>query len=307
MVPPSGQEEDLGAVVGRPHDDRVVDDAKLLEEVEQHAHHLVELDHAVGIDPEPGDAPGLGLQVREDVHAGRIEPDEEGATLRVRLADERHGLRQHLFVDRLHALPGQRSGVGDPLRAVGVREGVDDATRSVVALEVRVVGIVLVLRLLLGVQVVEVPEELVESVGGRQVLVAVAEVVLAELPAAIAERLEQRGDRGVLRLHAEVGTGQADLGEPGADGALAGDERGTSGGAALLPVPVGEERAFAGQPIDVRRAIAHEAQVEAAGVAPADVVAPDDEDVRRLGRDDRRRDEEQHEQRWHQRSRHQRS
>ena len=43
----------------------------------------------------------------------------------------------------------------------------------------RVVG---VLRVLLGVQVVEVPEELVEAVHGRQELVPVPEVVLAELP-----------------------------------------------------------------------------------------------------------------------------
>jgi hypothetical protein len=47
------------------------------------------------------------------------------------------------------------------------------------------------LRLLLGVQVVEVAEELVEAVVGRQVLVAVAEVVLAELAGHVAVRLEQ--------------------------------------------------------------------------------------------------------------------
>ena len=44
---------------------------------------------------------------------------------------------------------------------------------------VRVVGI---LGVLLGVQVVEVPEELVEAVHRRQERVPVAEVVLAELP-----------------------------------------------------------------------------------------------------------------------------
>jgi hypothetical protein len=44
------------------------------------------------------------------------------------------------------------------------------------------VGVVGVLRLLLGVQVVEVAEELVEAVHRRQMLVAVAQVVLPELP-----------------------------------------------------------------------------------------------------------------------------
>jgi hypothetical protein len=47
-----------------------------------------------------------------------------------------------------------------------------------------VLGIVFVVRLLLGVEVVEVAEELIEAVHGRQVLVAVAEVVLAELAVA---------------------------------------------------------------------------------------------------------------------------
>jgi hypothetical protein len=59
------------------------------------------------------------------------------------------------------------------------------------------------LRLLLGVQVVEVTEELVEAVRGGQVLVQVAEVILAELPRRVAEWLEQLGDRRVLRLQAD--------------------------------------------------------------------------------------------------------
>ena len=54
--------------------------------------------------------------------------------------------------------------------------------------ELRILRVVRVLRLLLGVQVVEVAEELVEAVGGRQELVLVAEVVLAELAGGVAER-----------------------------------------------------------------------------------------------------------------------
>ena len=61
----------------------------------------------------------------------------------------------------------------------------------------RIVGI---LRLLLRVQVVEVAEELVEPVHGGQELVAVAEVVLAELAGRVAERLEQIGDGRILLL-----------------------------------------------------------------------------------------------------------
>jgi hypothetical protein len=88
-----------------------------------------------------------------------------------------------------------------------------------------ILGIVLVLRLLLGIQVVEVAEELVELVVGRQVLVAVAEMVLAELAGRVALRLEHGGDRRVLRFDAQLRTRQADFREARAKHALAEDER----------------------------------------------------------------------------------
>ena len=68
------------------------------------------------------------------------------------------------------------------------------------------------LRLLLGVQVIKVPKELVEPVHGWQHLVAVAEVVLAELTGNITERLEQTGDGRIFLLHALWRTRQTDLG-----------------------------------------------------------------------------------------------
>jgi xanthosine utilization system XapX-like protein len=65
---------------------------------------------------------------------------------------------------------------------------VDDAARTELLLELRALRVVGVLGLFLGVQVVEVAEELVEAVVGRQHLVAVAEVVLAELAGHVALR-----------------------------------------------------------------------------------------------------------------------
>ena len=62
------------------------------------------------------------------------------------------------------------------------------------------------LRLLLGVEVVQVAEELVEPVHGRQELVAVAEVVLAELAGRVAERLEQLRDGRIFCLQARSAT-----------------------------------------------------------------------------------------------------
>ena len=120
-----------------------------------------------------------GLQVREDVHAGGVPPDEERLAVLVRVVHEVERLGGDLLVDRLHALPGQRTGVLDLLGPSG--EAVDHAARAEPLLELGVLRVVGVLRLLLGVEVVEVAEELVEAVAGRQHLVAVAEVVLAEL------------------------------------------------------------------------------------------------------------------------------
>ena len=54
------------------------------------------------------------------------------------------------------------------------------------------------------------------------------------------------------------------------------------GGAALLAVPVGEQRTLGGDAVDVGRLVAHHAVVVGADVELADVVAPDDDDVRLL-------------------------
>ena len=67
------------------------------------------------------------------------------------------------------------------------------------------------LGLLFGVEVVEVAEELVEAVHGGQVLVAVAEVVLAELSGRVALRLESVGDGRILVLQAQRRAWQARL------------------------------------------------------------------------------------------------
>ena len=145
-----------------------------------------------------------------------------------------------------------------------------------------ILRIVLVLGLLLGVQVIEIAEELVEAVQRRQKLVLVAEMVLAELAGGVAERLEQLGDGRILGAETEIGARQPDLRQPGAKHALAGDEGRAARGAALLAVIIGEDHAFVGDAVDVRRAIAHQALGVGADIALADIVAPDDEDVRLL-------------------------
>ena len=124
--------------------------------------------------------------------------------------------------------------------------GMDDAARTEVLAELGILRIVVHLRLFLGVQVIEVAEELVEAVVGGQHVVQVAQVVLAELPGGVALLLEQRRDGDDLLVHADRRGRNADLRQAGAIHALPGDERGAAGGAALLAVAVGEQHAFLG-------------------------------------------------------------
>ena len=74
------------------------------------------------------------------------------------------------------------------------------------------------LRLILGIQVIEIAEELVEAVHRRQEFVAVAEMVLAELAGRIALRLEQVGDRRILLRQPLFRGWQPDLQESGPQG-----------------------------------------------------------------------------------------
>jgi hypothetical protein len=158
--------------------------------------------------------------------------------------------------------------------------GLEHTARSEFGAEGRILRVVGILRLFLGVEVVEIAEELIETMHRRQVFISVAKMILAELPGGVTECLHDIGHARVKRAKAELRAGQADFGQAGADRRLSGDERSASGGAALLAVPVGEHRALAADAVDVGRAVAHDAHVVGADVVPADVVAHDEQDVR---------------------------
>ena len=131
----------------------------------------------------------------------------------------------------------------------------------------------------LGVEVVERAKELIEAVRRGQMFIAVAEVVFPELAGLVTPRLEQLGDRHVAGLEAFLRTRQPHLEHAGAEADLPGDEGRAAGGAALLPIPVGEQGSFPGNAVNVRRLVAHHALVVGTDVPVTDVVAPDDEDV----------------------------
>ena len=111
--------------------------------------------------------------------------------------------RSDLLVDGFHALLGQRAGVRNLLAALAVGHAVEHAARSKLLLEFRILGIVRQFRLFLGVEVIEIAEEFVEPVHGRQKFIAIAEMVLAELAGGVAERLQQFGDGRVFRVQSD--------------------------------------------------------------------------------------------------------
>ena len=161
------------------------------------------------------------------------------------LVDEGEGMVRHLFIDGLHALLGERTGILDLLSALAVRPGVQHAPGTEALLEGRVLRIVRVLLgFLFGVEVVEIAEELVEAVRRRQIFVPIAQMVLAELAGGVAQRLQQFRDGRVFRVETDRGSRHADLGQAGADRVLPGDEGGAPRRAALLAVVIGERRAF---------------------------------------------------------------
>src|SRR5262249_16399109 len=127
-----------------------------------------------------------------------------------------------------HSLFSERSGVLDGLFADLAKARIDggiisvggfaleDTARAELRLECRVLRIVLTLRLLLGIEVVEIAEELIEPVCGRQKFVAVAEMVLSELAGGVTKRFQCLGDGDVRWLQARCSTGQAHFGHSGA-------------------------------------------------------------------------------------------
>jgi hypothetical protein len=76
------------------------------------------------------------------------------------------------------------------------------------------------------------------------------------------------------------GARHTDLGQAGAIGALPGDKGCPAGRTALLAVRIGEAHPFVGNTVDVGRAVAHQPVAVTAQIGNADVITPDDQNVR---------------------------
>ena len=152
-------------------------------------------------------------QMRDDMHPGRVEPEEERLAVLPCLVEELERVRQYLVVDRLHAFRAEFARIFDflfsdlaPARLHGGivhvrRPTMDHVARTHGGLECRrVVGMAGVLH---RVQVIEVAVEFIEAMQRGQELVQVAQMVLAELAGGVAHRLEHGGGRRRFVGHAE--------------------------------------------------------------------------------------------------------
>ena len=146
--------------------------------------------------------------MRDDVHARRVEPDEERLAVRLGLVHELEVQSEDLVVHGLHPFGIERAGILDLLfadlaparhhgRVILVRRPAMNhvARADFVQQLLRVGGVRGVFH---RVEVIEVAEELVEAVDGGQELIEIAQVVLAELARGIAHVLERGGDRAGL-------------------------------------------------------------------------------------------------------------
>ena len=271
----------VGTVIGAVHDNGVVGHTQFIQFVEHRTHVFVVFDHGVMIHALP--ASGLPQDLRGDmgteVHMRKIHPDEDRLAGLVLLFNEACCPGGDVPVHGLHALFGQRAGIFDFLAAIRQGVAVDHASRTEFLAKLRLFRIVPVFRLFFCVQVVEVPVKLIKTVVRGQHLIFVAQVILAELPGGIAQRLEQLRNRRIFLPHAKVSTRHAYLGEAGAETALAGNKGRTTGCAALFGVVVGEHHPFLGDAVDVGRLVAHHTPRVSTDVALSYIVTPDNDDV----------------------------
>src|SRR6266478_9716230 len=116
-------------------------------------------------------------------------------------------------------------------------------------------------------------------------------MVLAELARAVAQIVEERGERWCAGAQGGWAARELRRDHARAQRIHAREEGVAPGGAALLSVIGHKHRAFVRNPVDVWRFPDHQAAMIAARLHPADVIAHDEQDigflVLRLGRNDR--------------------
>ena len=131
----------------------------------------------------------------------------------------------------------------------------------------------------MGIEMVEVAEELIEPMIAREMTILISEMVLTELAGDITEGLQQFGDGRILFHDSFFGTGEAHFKQSCPEGRLSGDESRATGRATILSVPIGEQCTLLRDAIDVGGLVPQHAAIVATGIIPPYIIAPDDEDV----------------------------
>ena len=291
-----GPGEVLGAVIRAERQDGVVIEAVVLDVLHDRADDVVELRH-------PSFLFGPAVlrrahrfiflrEMRNDVHPGRVEPEEERLVTCPCAVEELECICEDLIIHRLHAFRTELPRILDllfpdlaPARLHGGivhvrRPGMDHVSRA--DLVPKVLWVVGMARVLHRVEVIQIAEEFVEAMHRGQELIQVAKVILAELPGGIAHGLERLGEGDCLVRETDRRASLADRGHSGANRQFTGDEVRSTRRTACLGVVVGEPHAFGSHPVQIRRPARHHTLVVGADVEPADVVTHDEDDVRLL-------------------------
>src|SRR5262245_36787542 len=139
-----------------------------------------------------------------------------------------------------------------------------------------ILGIVRVLRLFLGIQMVKVSEKLIEAVNTWQMLIAITKMILTELRGCVSLCLQNIGNAWVILGQAQRGARKTNFGQPGSNRRLPCNKCSTACSATLLAVPAEKHRAFFSDSIDVRSFITHVAAIVDTCVVPSNDIPHDD-------------------------------
>ena len=127
------------------------------------------------------------------------------------------------------------------------------------------------------VEMIQITEEFVEAVNGRQELIFVTKVILAELSGGIAHRLQDCGNRHRFGRQADRRSGLPDRRHSGANRKLSRNEVRPTRRAAGLGIIIRKEHAFLGNLVEVGCPPRHQTAMIGTDVPHADVVAHNDD------------------------------
>ena len=214
----------MRAIVSEIEDNGVVCNAQVLQFFQQLSDMHVVFHHTVTVLVLTGNAAEFVFDVGAEMHASPAPPEKEGLFSFVLPVNEVNGCIGGLIVNSFHALFRQRTRIFD--FAIGI--GMNDTAWAEFFSEIRIllgVRIVRQFRLFLRIEVIEVPEEFVEPMIGRQMLILITKMIFAKLSCGISHEFQHFSDGGIFRFEPKLCAGQSDFTEPRTKHTLARNNR----------------------------------------------------------------------------------